>query len=131
MDHTLYVDRPSEQVIPDLVEALQGQGLRVVISFDLQLARAGQSACCCPHHGTEDCTCQYAVLLVYASKQTHLGYRTITVHGRDGKVWLSLLENPSPPADVDATDDSWEIELLTVLLSLVNTPCSEVTGGDR
>jgi uncharacterized Zn finger protein len=69
MDYTLRIDRPSEQVIPELVQDLQRRGIRVMLTFDLQLARAQQVTCNCPHHGTVQCTCQYAVLLVYARQQ--------------------------------------------------------------
>jgi hypothetical protein len=131
MDYTLHIDRPCEQVIPELVNALQHQGWRAVISFDLQLARAGQPECPCPHHGTARCTCQYAVLLVYAPQQTQTGQRTITAHGRDGKVWLSLLENPAPPAGVSPTEDPGETELLEVLLSLGNLKCERKEMNDR
>jgi hypothetical protein len=117
MDYTLQVDRPSEQVIADLVRALQRQPLQVTISFDLQVARAGQQPCDCPHHGTEHCTCQYAVLLVHDPAQNGVS-RTITVHGRDRQVWLSLLKSPTSPTEAIPAHKVLEARLLDILLSL-------------
>ena len=117
MDYTLRIDRPSEQVIPELMEALRQRQLQVAISFDLQQARAIQAACDCPHHGQAPCTCQYAVLLVYDLRGGRATSGTITVHGRDGRVWLSLIKNPPMADDNDAAHQLLEQELLSVLLS--------------
>jgi hypothetical protein len=125
MDHTLRVDRPSEQVMSELVNALQRRGLRVMITFDLQLARANQVDCQCPHHGTERCTCQYAVLLAYARKGKSGVYRTITIHGRDQQVWLSLLKSPTLPDRVDSAYQTLGAELLDILSGLANPSFKE------
>lgn len=131
MDHTLRVDRPSEQVIPELVNALQRQGLRVMITFDLQLARANQVDCHCPHHGTERCTCQYAVLLAYSDQgQESAVYRTITIHGRDQQVWLSLLRSPALPANEHSAHEALGSELLSILLGLANPSSTDVVVAD-
>ncbi len=126
MDHTLRVDRPSEQVIPELVNALQRRGLRVMITFDLQLARANQVDCQCPHHGTERCTCQYAVLLAYARRGKSEVYRTITIHGRDQQVWLSLLKSPKLPNRAYTAYEALGSELLDILLGLANQSSKEL-----
>ncbi|MFQ5611871.1 MAG: hypothetical protein ACE5H9_07025 [Anaerolineae bacterium] len=133
MDYTLRIDRPSEQVIPDLVEVLQRRGLPVKLTFDLQLACADQVGCQCPHHGTTGCTCQYAVLLVYPRQPGPGGYLTITAHGRDGQVWLSLLQAPALPAGFRAIHEALGAELLEVLLGLAATPkaaVEETEGAD-
>lgn len=119
MDYTLRVDQASEQVIPNLLGALQRQALQVIVTFDLQLARADHATCNCPHHGTERCTCQYAVLLVYDPKQGYGAYRTITIHGRDGQVWLSLLKRSASSAKVTPAQEALEEQLLDILLGLV------------
>ena len=129
MDYTLHVDRPSEQVIPELVADLEQRGLRVMITFDLQLARASQVDCRCPHHGTEECTCQYAVLLVYDRMRERGVYRTLTLHGRDGEVWLSLLQSPTLPADVRLAYEALGKELLELLLKLAGTARPKVVGA--
>ncbi len=126
VDYTLRVDRPSEQVIPDLVDALQHRGLQATISFDLQLARAGHADCDCPHHGMEGCTCQYAVLLVYDPQPGSGVYRTITVHGRDEQVWLSLLKSPISPTENTLIYEAVEALLLNTLLRLASVPGAEI-----
>jgi hypothetical protein len=136
-DYTVHVDRPSEEVIPELVTILERHGLRVMITFDLQLARANQVDCHCPHHGTERCTCQYAVLLVYDQKQGSGTYRTITLHGRDGQIWLSLLRCTSPPgksptnsAGARGCHETLERTLLDLLLSLAGVAHTEMAETD-
>ena len=121
MDYTVHVDRSSEQVIPDLVNALQRRNLRVMVTFDLQLARTHQADCRCPHHDTERCACQYAVLLVYGQKQGSDAYRTITAHGRDGEVWLSLLKSPKLPAGSHLAHEALGKDLLDLMLGLAGT----------
>jgi hypothetical protein len=131
MDYTLHVDQPSERVIPNLMSALQRRELRAMITFDLRLARADHVDCDCPYHSTEDCTCQYAVLLVYDPKQESGVYRTITIHGRDEEVWLSLLKDPSPPTENTLIHEALEAVLLDTLLSLVGTPRAEIIEADQ
>jgi hypothetical protein len=130
MDYTLQVDRPSEQVIPDLVSALQRQELQVTTSFDLQVARAGQQPCDCPHHGTERCTCQYAVLLIHDPAQNGVSC-TITVHGRDRQVWLSLLKSSAPSTEAIPPHKALEARLLDILLSLTAISRPEAVTADQ
>jgi hypothetical protein len=130
MDYTLRVDSPSEQVISELVKALQRRGLRVMITFDLQLARAHQVDCQCPHHGTEHCTCQYAVLLAYARRGKSAVYRTITIHGRDRQVWLSLLKSPTLADNAHLAYEALGLELLDILSGLANPSRTDVAAMD-
>jgi hypothetical protein len=52
--------------IEAVTAVLKGRGYQVVRTFDLQSALGHYvEDCPCPHHGTEDCTCQYVVLLAY------------------------------------------------------------------
>lgn len=80
-----------EEAIPFVTDALTNAGLQVVQSFDLQLARATLVACNCPHHGTDQCNCQYAVFLIY---KNNLSPITLVAHGRDGKTEITLIESP-------------------------------------
>ncbi len=130
MDSTVRVDQPSEQVIPRLVDTLQRHGLQVTTSFDLRLARAGYDNCDCPHHGQAECTCQYAILLIYNSDQLDKVYRTITVHGQDDTVWLTLLQSPDPPNSNTLAHQTIEAILLQALLSLV-TPSSQAATREQ
>jgi hypothetical protein len=78
-----------------LTGALEALGLRVYRSFDLRAALVGLPHCSCPHHGTEQCTCQYAVLLVYGAGSSPV---QLVAHGRDGHTWLKLLPLQHPSA---------------------------------
>lgn len=118
MDCTVRIGGASERVIPQLLDRLQHQGLHVVTTFDFQLARAPHVECSCPHHGTENCNCQYVVLLVYEPQYGYAVYRTITVHGRDEQVWLSLLRRPGTPAGNSEPHVTLEAKLLDALQRL-------------
>lgn len=125
MDYTVRLEYAGEQVIPKLTEALRRQGLQATISFDLRLARAGHADCDCPYHGQAECTCQYAVLLVYDPQQPDGTYRTITLHGRDETVWLILLQSPLPYDGNAIAHEAVEAIIINALLSLV-APVQEV-----
>jgi hypothetical protein len=68
-------------------ESLSRAGLRVVPTFDLQVARLAHSDCSCPHHGTEQCSCQLMVLLIYGKQEEPA---TLILHGQDEKTWISF-----------------------------------------
>ncbi len=126
MDYTVHIDRSSDQVIPDLVNALQRRNLRVKITFDLQLARAHQVDCRCAYHDTERCTCQYVVLMIYRQKRGTGPYRTITAHGRDGQVWVSLLKRSTLLTGSQPDHEALGKELLDLLLELADPSHTEV-----
>jgi hypothetical protein len=69
---------------------LESLGLKVVRSFDLQVARAAHVDCSCPHHGTAQCDCQMVVMLVYGNMAEPL---TLVAHSRDGKTHFTLVQN--------------------------------------
>ncbi|HEY4690703.1 MAG TPA: hypothetical protein VIK33_15415 [Anaerolineae bacterium] len=72
-----------EQTVSVLTATLTSHGYRVERSFDLRSALHHHSDCPCPHHGTEECSCQYVVLLVYDG--THLRPPAlVTAHECDG-----------------------------------------------
>lgn len=83
----LTLNQPCEQVQAWVNQQLTGAGFRVVQTFDLQIARLAHPDCACPNHGTEDCTCQMVVLLVYRKRGEPV---TMVIHGRDDRTWLSL-----------------------------------------
>ena len=129
MDYTVRLEHPGEQVIPQLIGALQRQGLQATISFDLRLARADHADCDCPYHGQAECTCQYAVLLVYDPAQEDGTYRTITLHGRDETVWLTLLQSSVPHNGNAIAHEAIEAIIMEALLSLV-APVQEVVPAE-
>lgn len=120
----LALDQTSEKVQAWVNEKLTGAGLRVVPTFDLQVARTAHPDCSCPHHGTDECNCQMIVLLVYDKQDDPV---TLVIHGQDGKTWLSLAtpvrtrsrqslessvrnvlvpRHPLPPSSIEVTYES-------------------------
>ncbi len=118
MDYTVRIDQPNKQIIPDLIQALERQELHAILTFDFQHARSPHVSCGCPHHGTEACNCQYAVLLVYDPQYGYEVYRTITIHGRDEQVWLSLLKKPASARQIVPAHKTLETKLLEILFRL-------------
>jgi len=68
-------------------EKLTQAGLRVVPTFDLHIALMAHPECECPNHGTEQCSCQMVILLVYGKQDDPA---TLVIHGQDGKTWISM-----------------------------------------
>lgn len=83
----LTLDQSSEQVQAWVRQHLIKDGFRVVQTFDLRDARLAHPDCPCPHHGTEACTCQMVVLLVYRKRGEPV---TVVIHGQDDRTWLSV-----------------------------------------
>ena len=70
---------------------LSADGLRVMPSFDLQVARSAHVDCTCPHHGKKECDCQLLVLLVYEDQGPPL---TLVAHSKDSKTHFALVDPP-------------------------------------
>ena len=83
-----------------VTDALVRRGFRVLRSFDLRSAVTGHHACSCPHHGTDQCTCQYVVLLAYGPAGAPI---VITAHGRDAVTEVQIVEDANAPSDPAAT----------------------------
>jgi hypothetical protein len=83
----LVLDQSCDQVLSWINQQLVNVGFRVVQTFDLQVARLAHPDCPCPHHGTDDCSCQMVVLLVYGKQEDPA---TLVIHGQDGRSWVSL-----------------------------------------
>ncbi len=77
-------------------EHLAQAGLRTMQTFDLQSVRHAPGDCSCPHHGTAECDCQMAVLLVYGERGEPV---TLILHGNDGQTWLSTADEPNQRVD--------------------------------
>jgi hypothetical protein len=85
-----------ETVIPKISQQLISQGMVVIQSFDLQVAKSIHTGCTCPHHGTKLCDCQIVVLLVYDENE---GPVSLIVHSQDGRTYLSMMEIPDTEKD--------------------------------
>lgn len=84
----LVIDQTCEQVQAWVNQQLANADLRVVQTFDLQVARLAHPDCSCPNHGTDECNCQLIILLIYQRKGDPAA---LVIHGQEGKSWLSLV----------------------------------------
>ena len=100
MTATISITADGEAVTRRVTDALVRRGFRVLRSFDLRSAVMGHHACPCPHHGTDQCTCQYVVLLAYALAGAPI---VITAHGRDSVTEVQIVEDANAPTDPAAT----------------------------
>ncbi len=99
MSHTIQLcvfSGDSQAIITRTMERLACVGLQVMRSFDLQLARQAHTDCACPHHGTDQCSCQLVVLLVYDQDHKPI---TLIAHGYDDKTHLVLIDSPEQHPD--------------------------------
>ena len=92
----LILEQPCGDAIDWVARQIDRAGLRVVRTFDLQVARQTQTSCPCPHHGTEQCDCQMVILLVYARECQPI---SIIAHGYNGQTWFSVVDTPQQHAD--------------------------------
>ncbi len=96
-DHPfLTLDRTCDEAVEWVSEQVCATGLSVVRTFDLQVARHAQTACPCPHHGSEQCDCQMVVLLVYQGAHPPLA---IIAHGYNHQTWLTIVDTPQQHPD--------------------------------
>ena len=91
-----------EEAARAATDLLSARGLQVVRSFDLQAARAGASACSCPHHGTARCACTYVVLLVYGDGGPPA---VVTAHNCGDRTFLEIVLDPNALPDAALVRD--------------------------
>ena len=112
-----------EQAAQLVVDGLSQRGFHVVRSFDLNVATNG--LCDCPHHGTEKCTCQYVVLLVYGATGAPA---VVTPNSRDEQSHLEIVSDANAPSDPSLVD-----HVLTALVEAGGTyagaPCHPSSPG--
>lgn len=83
--------------------ALHRRGFRVVRTFDLQSAfvtypgyEAIQEADDCPYHGTNPCSCQFIMLLVYGNAPEPV---VITLSGTEAQAQLQIVQDMTKRTD--------------------------------
>jgi hypothetical protein len=86
-----------EAAVRHVTAALAERGLQVMRTFDLRAAlAAGQHGeCACPHHGTEQCDCQYIVLLIYGDGALREP-ATAVLHSQGGQTLIEVLPAGRP-----------------------------------
>ncbi len=131
LHYTVKMRATFEDAVAAVKAALEQRGFRVVRSFDLSSALdPDDSACSCPHHGTERCTCRYTVLLVYPTHNDTMSGEvypcTITVHTRDAETFVTLTRL----GHLSAAGRAETIEVERVLVQgLVETSLAIPNGG--
>jgi hypothetical protein len=106
MSETIWFATDGETATRHTTQALTRHGFRVFRSFDFHPASAQRpgdnpSACQCPHHGTEQCTCQYVVLLVYGPSYAPA---VITIHSCELRTEVQLIEDANSPQEAGAVE---------------------------
>jgi hypothetical protein len=96
METKLFFAHPSQETANIVTKMLSLAGLRAVRSFDLRSAAALAPDCTCPHHGTNQCDCQYLVFLIYGGQRS---VATLAVHGHNGHSWVELTDRPAEHRD--------------------------------
>jgi hypothetical protein len=96
IDPFLSVEGSCEAAVAWVIRQGSSSGLRIVRTFDLQVARQAHTDCPCPHHGTDLCDCQMVVLLVYGDARQPI---TLVAHCYEGKTRFSLVDTPQQRAD--------------------------------
>ena len=91
MDPTIQFDKPAAEAVENVSQALGARAFRVMRSFDFKEAAAAHPHCVCPYHETENCTCQYLMLIAH-SDQVDRGTLLIAVHSHQDKTFVSLVE---------------------------------------
>ena len=124
----LALDAGSAQALPAILSRLQRYGFTAVQSFDLRSALAAHPGCACPYHGTEQCTCQYIVLLVYpTAPPAHTGPIVLTLHSHDGETQVQLVE----PAFVPALSANGEVTAVERLMIALIETAYELAAPNR
>lgn len=105
MTQLLVLESPCDAAVTQITQALTGRGLRTIHSFNLHSALTTQTACPCPHHGTNPCDCQMVVMLVYGTADSPA---TLVAHGHNGRTWLILIDTPEQHPSPDLTQAIFE-----------------------
>lgn len=85
----LTLSEPFDEMLSWATQQLKDLGFQVEQTFDLKVARQSHVGCTCPHHGTEQCSCQMVVLLVrnQGSEPT-----TMVLHGNDKQTNFTIVK---------------------------------------
>ncbi|HET7010477.1 MAG TPA: hypothetical protein VFI11_06850 [Anaerolineales bacterium] len=114
-----------EQAARVAMDNLSRRGLRVERSFDLHTATDG--TCDCPYHGTQRCTCQYVVLLVYGPAGRPA---VVTAHSRDQSSHLEIVSEPNAPPDAHLVDQIFAV-LVEAGGTMAGIPCSPLPEAEQ
>jgi len=115
MNRTVTFTGPTDLAVEAVKSVLEQQGYKIQRSFDLHSAVGHPlRGCPCPHHGTDDCTCQYVVLLAYPGNNRVLGEppHVLTAHGYGELTRITLRHD-------ETVDPNEEFTLVSALVQAV------------
>jgi hypothetical protein len=84
----LTLAKPFDEMLTWATHQLEELGFQVEQTFDLQAARQSHIGCPCPHHGTDQCSCQMVILLV---RNRGSDPTTMVLHGNDEQTNFTLV----------------------------------------
>lgn len=119
----LIVEQPYDIAIEQVIQQIRSLGLQITLTFDLQQARSSHSNCTCPYHGTEQCSCQLVVILIYGNSPRPA---TLIAHGHEGKTWFSFVDTPQQHTSQHM--ETLLVRTLTLPMNLHSTADSTYVG---
>lgn len=84
------IETRCSQFVAPFKKALENAGLWIFQSFDLQSMQIMPEGCTCPNHGTNQCTCELIVLLVYQNFGSPI---SLILDGRDEKTYVYIADD--------------------------------------
>lgn len=78
--------------VVEVIQKHSSANLQALRTFNLQISRASFTQGSCSKHGTEQCDCQFVVLLVYRDK---FPPTSLIAHGQNSKTWFALVDSPN------------------------------------
>ncbi len=130
MTNSVWLPADCDIAARSVIDTLAVYGFRVARSFDLRSATAAwpavsHGACPCPYHGTEQCTCQFLVLLAYGSSGAPV---VLTLHSRDGASEAQVVADANAPRNEPAVS---QVTAALQKAALVCRPALDPGRGDR
>jgi hypothetical protein len=101
----LEVHADCEKTASLVAEKLSAAGFRVMHTFDIQFSNCDHPGCRCPHHGTDKCDCQMAILLVYGASAEPV---SLVFHGRDHRTQIEWIVQPGQRVRADEELKIWK-----------------------
>lgn len=121
---TLVINTRCPHYLEPLKKELVEAGFWAFQSFDLQSTRAlHEEGCTCPHHNTNQCTCEMVVLLVYPASGDPV---TLMLDGRDNRTYVYLMDNSWSSAPATTLESITQVLLSTAYQILIASNATAV-----
>jgi hypothetical protein len=120
-DYSARINGTFDVVVRRVRQLLESRGLQVSTAVSIR-GRDVPGDCRCPHHGTDQCDCQYLILTVSGTTPGPGLPRLIAVHGHAGQTWLSLLRGSALPGGYQESYRVFETLLVDALAEAILAP---------